>query len=58
MGSGASVPEQVVESQERNKIFLDEGVGIEVSQLSRRWTSKMSILKKMDSRNFSELSPR
>lgn len=52
MGSGAGKdkkdPETEINSA-RNRIFLDEGVGIEQSAISRKWTSKMSIFRNMES---------
>jgi hypothetical protein len=52
MGSGASRDKKVQVSETssvRNRIFLDEGVGIEQSGISRKWTSKMSVIQNMES---------
>ncbi|CAD8131827.1 unnamed protein product [Paramecium octaurelia] len=56
MGSGASV-EQEQQNQNlpaQNNIFIDEGVGIEQSQLSRKWTNKMTMFKNLETKNFME----
>ncbi|CAK56398.1 unnamed protein product (macronuclear) [Paramecium tetraurelia] len=56
MGSGASVEQEYKhqKSQAQNDIFIEEGIGIEQSQLSRKWMSKMTILKNLETKNFME----
>ncbi|CAD8057331.1 unnamed protein product [Paramecium sonneborni] len=56
MGSGASVEqEQQFQNQPaQNNIFIDEGVGIEQSQLSRKWTTKMTMFKNLETKTFLE----
>ncbi|CAD8055659.1 unnamed protein product [Paramecium sonneborni] len=56
MGSGASVEQeqQYQNLPAQNNIFIDEGVGIEQSQLSRKWTTKMTMFKNLETKNFLE----
>ncbi|CAK85017.1 unnamed protein product (macronuclear) [Paramecium tetraurelia] len=56
MGSGASVEQeqQNFNLPAQNNIFIDEGVGIEQSQLSRKWTNKMTMFKNLETKNFME----
>lgn len=50
MGSGAGKekPQSDGTKQTENKIFLDEGVGIESSNISRKWTTKLSLFRNME----------
>ncbi|CAD8140542.1 unnamed protein product [Paramecium pentaurelia] len=56
MGSGASIEQeqQNLNLPAQNNIFIDEGVGIEQSQLSRKWTTKMTMFKNLETKNFME----
>ena len=50
MGSGAGKekPQSDGTKPAENKIFLDEGVGIESSNISRKWTTKLSLFRNME----------
>ncbi|CAD8150500.1 unnamed protein product [Paramecium pentaurelia] len=56
MGSGASIEQEQKHSKSpiQNNIFIDEGVGIEQSQLSRKWKTKMTMFKNLETKNFME----